>query len=84
MAESRLCGSALCALRIESGGNSFGAVVTGVRLGALADGEWRAIEDAFHRCAVLVFPVVRINEEERLAFARRFGARGSWTADGGR
>ena len=63
-----------CALRIETHDSSFGAVVTDVRLGALAEREWRAIEDAFHRFAVLVFPAAHIGEAEHLAFARRFGA----------
>ena len=73
VAESRLCEAALRTLRIATGDNNFGAVVTGVRLGALAECEWRAIEDAFHRCAVLVFPAAHISEAEHLAFARRFG-----------
>ena len=61
-------------MKIESGENGFGAVVTGARLGALARADWRAIEDAFHRFAVLVFPAANITEEEHLAFSRRFGA----------
>ena len=45
----------------------------GARLAALAAGEWRWIEDAFHRYAVLVFPEVHLGEAEHIAFSRRFG-----------
>ena len=52
---------------------SLGATVTEVRLNARADDEWRAIEDAFHERAVLVFPGANLSEDEHIAFSRRFG-----------
>ncbi len=61
------------ALRIEPGPGTLGAVVSGARLSALGDGEWRAIEAAFHEHAVLVFPKANLAEAEHLAFSRRFG-----------
>jgi alpha-ketoglutarate-dependent taurine dioxygenase len=42
--------------KIQPATATLGAVVTGVRLGALDDAAWRAIEDAFHEHAVLIFP----------------------------
>lgn len=52
---------------------SFGAVVTGVALDDLSDGAWRAIEDAFHRYALLIFPAQHLSPEAQTAFAARFG-----------
>lgn len=52
---------------------TLGATVTGVGLNALSDREWRAIEDAFHEHAVLVFPRANLTEDEHIAFSRRFG-----------
>ena len=52
---------------------TLGATVTGVSLNALSDDEWRGIEDAFHRYAVLVFPKANLTEDEHIAFSRRFG-----------
>ncbi|MBX9606916.1 MAG: TauD/TfdA family dioxygenase [Gammaproteobacteria bacterium] len=61
------------AIHIEPTQATLGAVVTGVRIAALADGEWRAIEDAFHQHGLLIFPGQHPSHEEQLAFARRFG-----------
>ena len=52
---------------------TLGATVTGFRLNDLRDREWRAIEDAFHEHAVLVFPRANLTEAEHIAFSRRFG-----------
>jgi alpha-ketoglutarate-dependent taurine dioxygenase len=52
---------------------TLGAVVTGVRLTALEPSDWRAIEDAFHRHAVLIFPGQHLTADEQAGFARRFG-----------
>lgn len=60
-------------MRIEPAPRAFGAIVHGARLAALAADEWRRIEDAFHRYAVLVFPEVHLDEAEHIAFSRRFG-----------
>lgn len=53
---------------------TLGAVVTGVRLGALDDATWHEIEDAFHEHAVLVFPGQHLTGPEQHRFALRFGA----------
>ena len=60
-------------MKIASSAATLGATVTGVRLSALTEGEWRAIEDAFHERAVLVFPGADLTEAEHIAFSRRFG-----------
>ena len=60
-------------LHIEPTTATVGATVTGVRLAALDDATWRAIEDAFHTHALLVFPGQHLSADEQLAFARRFG-----------
>ena len=52
---------------------TLGATVTDVRLNALSEREWRAIEDAFHEHAVLIFPGADFVEAEHIAFSRRFG-----------
>lgn len=52
---------------------SFGAVITDIKLATMDEAEWHAIEDAFHEYAALVFPNQRLNEEEQIAFAERFG-----------
>jgi len=57
----------------ELHGCTLGAEVSGVRLGALDDGDWRAIEQAFHEHALLVFPAQHLDDPQQLAFARRFG-----------
>ena len=60
-------------MRIEPGEGTLGAVVRDARLAALGEGEWRRIEHAFHRHAVLVFPEAHLSEAEHIAFSRRFG-----------
>ena len=52
---------------------TLGAVVNGVRLDALDDGTFAAIEDAWHAHAVLVFPGQHLSEEAQVAFSERFG-----------
>ena len=52
---------------------TLGATVTGVRLNALSDSEWRTIENAFHEHAVLVFARANLSETEHIDFSRRFG-----------
>ena len=53
---------------------TLGATVTGIRLNALSEDEWRVIEDAFHEYAVLAFRDANLTESEHIAFSRRFGA----------
>jgi len=58
---------------VEATGATLGAIVRGVKLASLSDGDWRAIEDAFHAHAVLVFPGQHLSPGEQAAFGRRFG-----------
>ena len=53
---------------------TLGATVTGIRLNALSDRDWRVIEDAFHQYAVLAFHDANLTESEHIDFSRRFGA----------
>jgi len=39
----------------------------------LSAADWRAIEDAFHEFAVLIFPDQRMTQQQHVEFARRFG-----------
>jgi alpha-ketoglutarate-dependent taurine dioxygenase len=70
-------------LRIEPADATLGAVVAGVRIAALAPGEWRAIEAAFHEHAVLIFPGQHPSRDEQVAFGRRFGELDSLVAQTG-
>ena len=60
-------------MEIRPSAATLGAVVTDVRLGALSEAEWYAIEDAFHVYSVLVFPRANLTEAEHIDFSRRFG-----------
>jgi alpha-ketoglutarate-dependent taurine dioxygenase len=60
-------------VRIEPVDATLGAVVTGVRVAALTDAQWREIESAFDAHAVLVFPGQHLTSDEQRAFGRRFG-----------
>jgi alpha-ketoglutarate-dependent taurine dioxygenase len=61
------------AIRIEPSDATLGARVMGVQLAALDPADWRAIEEAFHRHAVLIFPGQQLHGGEQVAFAQRFG-----------
>jgi alpha-ketoglutarate-dependent taurine dioxygenase len=61
-------------LHIEPTDATLGAVVTGLKLAALGDDEWRALEQAFLEHAVLIFPAQHLAPGEQAGFARRFGA----------
>ena len=52
---------------------TLGAVVSNVRLNALDDQAFAAIEAAWHAHGVLIFPGQHLSEEEQVAFSRRFG-----------
>ena len=65
-------------LLVEPTGATLGAVVTGVRLAAVADGSapdacWRAIHGAFLEHALLIFPGQHLDTREQVALGRRFG-----------
>ena len=52
---------------------TLGATVTGIDLADLDGAAWKAVEDAFHQHALLVFPGQRLSDDEQAAFASRFG-----------
>ncbi len=54
-------------------GKTFGAVVTGVDLRALGDAEFDEIKAAFLARGFMLFPGQHLNEEENIAFGKRFG-----------
>jgi taurine dioxygenase len=62
------------AIRIEPLSARIGAQVLGVELSRpLDDDSFAAIRAAFHRHMLLRFPDQRIDEEQQVAFSRRFG-----------
>jgi alpha-ketoglutarate-dependent taurine dioxygenase len=60
-------------LTVEASESTLGAVVTGVRLGALSAADWSDIEAAFHEHALLIFPDQHLTPEAQVAFAERLG-----------
>lgn len=52
---------------------TLGVRVEGVDLANLSDGDWAAIETAFHDHAALVFPGQHLSDDAHVAFAERFG-----------
>jgi len=60
-------------LDIRPASSTLGAHVRGVKIAALDPETWRAIEEAFHEHAVLIFPDQHLSRAEQTAFARRFG-----------
>jgi alpha-ketoglutarate-dependent 2,4-dichlorophenoxyacetate dioxygenase len=53
---------------------SFAAEVGDVDLAQpLSDADWAAIDEAYRKYSVLVFPDQRINHDQHVAFAKRFG-----------
>jgi len=59
--------------RIEPIAATLGAVVTDLELARMDAPTWKAVEEAFHRYALLVFPGQHLSEAEQVAFANRFG-----------
>jgi alpha-ketoglutarate-dependent taurine dioxygenase len=53
---------------------TLGATVTGVRLTHLDAEGWRAVQEAFHEHALLVFPAQHLDDDDQQTFGRRFGA----------
>ena len=60
-------------MHIEASGATLGATVREVDLAHLDAATFAAIEDAWHRYAVLVFPGQYLSDHDHLAFTRRFG-----------
>ncbi|MEM7286866.1 MAG: TauD/TfdA family dioxygenase [Actinomycetota bacterium] len=52
---------------------TLGAVVTGLSVGHLSDGDWEVVADAFLQHALLVFPSQHLDDEQQRAFGERFG-----------
>ena len=52
---------------------TLGAVATGLELARMDAATWKAVEQAFHEHAVLVFPGQDLTDDEQVAFASRFG-----------
>ncbi len=61
------------ALNIEPTDATLGAVITGVKLAQLEATDWRIIDSAFLKFAILVFPKQHLAHEAQIAFAKRFG-----------
>ena len=53
---------------------SFGAVVTGLRLADLPEGDFAALYRTWLTYGLLIFPGQHLGRDEQVAFARRFGA----------
>jgi taurine dioxygenase len=61
-------------MRIVPSQDVIGAEIFDIDLGrAMTDDEFSRVESAFNTHAVICFPGQRLNEEQLLAFARRFG-----------
>ena len=60
-------------LRIEPTDATLGALVTGVRLAEVSDEDWERIEAAFLDRGVLIFPGQHLDDEQLMAFGRRWG-----------
>jgi alpha-ketoglutarate-dependent taurine dioxygenase len=52
---------------------TLGAHITGVDLNALTDHQWRSVEEAWYKYAVLVFPDQHIEETAQVALGERIG-----------
>lgn len=63
----------MTALEIQPLDATFGAVVRGVKLGALDEATWRDIRAAWLEYALLIFPEQFLPREAQVAFAQRFG-----------
>ena len=60
-------------MQIRQSNATLGATVTDVDLSSIDDVDFAAIESAWHRFAVLVFPGQHLSDECHVAFTRRFG-----------
>ncbi len=54
-------------------GPVMGAEVRGVDLSDVQEKQFEQMREAFHRHLLLVFPDQRIDEQQQIAFSRRFG-----------
>ncbi|MCY4344586.1 MAG: TauD/TfdA family dioxygenase [Gammaproteobacteria bacterium] len=60
-------------MKVTPTGATLGAVITGIDLASLSESAWRALEDAFHEHAVLIFPAQHLSAAAQVAFGVRFG-----------
>lgn len=65
-------GCSITPLVRHADGQEFGARIEGVDLAALDATQWSAIEDAWYRFALLVFPAQKLRPADEAAFYRRF------------
>ena len=52
---------------------SFGAVITGLTIPGLSDEDFESLYRTWLEYALLVFPAQHLDDEQQVAFARRFG-----------
>ena len=60
-------------MRVEPTGATLGAYVTDIDLATLDERAFRAVEDAWHDHAVLIFPEQHLSDARHVAFTQRFG-----------
>ena len=60
-------------MRIEPSGATLGATVRDIDLATIDDAAFQAVEAAWHRHGVLVFPGQGLSDADHIAFTRRFG-----------
>ncbi len=60
-------------IRVERLPATFGAVVTGVDLSRLDEGQFAGLHELWLEHALLIFPGAHLTNEQQVAFARRFG-----------
>jgi alpha-ketoglutarate-dependent taurine dioxygenase len=62
---------------------TFGAVVTDIELADLDETTFDSLSSAWLEYALLIFPGQHLTTKEQVAFARRFGDTGTYTAPNG-
>ena len=60
-------------MHIQPSNATLGATVTDIDLAKVDDASFKAIENAWHEFAVLVFPGQHLSDDDHIAFTRRFG-----------
>jgi len=71
---TRVQGAAAARIEIAPTGGGIGAEVKGVDLRAIDDADFAAIRRAFGEHSVLLFRGQRLDDDDLIAFSRRFGA----------